>query len=62
MVQISQSLGVMMVTLMLEKDVKLYIREGGVMVWFWLLGLSPSVLAGKDAGLPPKTPWSWSNT
>ena len=39
MVQISQSLGVMMVTLM--KDVKRYIREGGGgMVWFWLLGLS----------------------
>ena len=26
------------------------------MVWFWLLGLSASVLAGREAGLPQQLP------
>ena len=32
---------------------------GGVwygMVWFWLLGISASVLAGREAGLPQQLP------
>ena len=35
---------------------KLHGGWGDGMVWFWLLGLLASVLAGREAGLPQQLP------